>query len=183
VAAGIPEKALAGRDPGEVVEDIGSALRLCVDNLAQVLGARAESKSLMRSSSRTMIRAMENNPLKFSATTEEALAIMFGPASRAYLNARATITESFSDIKTHHAHTLAATLAAIDDLFEELAPASIDKSIEPERGLGAIVGSRKAKLWDAFVERWRAKTKRADGRLNEAFADAFARAYDRLQNK
>jgi predicted component of type VI protein secretion system len=43
------------------------------------------------------------------------------------------------------------------------------------------VGSRKAKLWDIFTERWRAKSRRADGRLNEAFASAFAEAYDQLQ--
>ena len=50
-------------------------------------------------------------------------------------------------------------------------------------GLGAIVASRKAKLWDIYVERWRAKTKRADGRLLEAFMALFAEAYDRLLEK
>ena len=45
------------------------------------------------------------------------------------------------------------------------------------------MSSRKAKLWDIYVERWRAKTKRADGRLIEAFMALFAEAYDRLQNR
>ncbi len=182
-AAGIPPRALAGRDPGEVVEEIGAALRLSVENLAQLLGSRAETKSLMRSSSRTMIRAIENNPLKFTSSPEEALAIMFGPPTRNYLDARATIAQSFGDLKSHQLLTLAATQSALEGLFEDLAPEKIDKSVEADRGLGALVGSRKAKLWDVFLERWRAKTKRADGRLNEAFAALFAEAYDRLQNK
>jgi type VI secretion system protein ImpI len=55
--------------------------------------------------------------------------------------------------------------------------------VEPDRGLGGIVVSRKAKLWDAYVERWRARTKRADGRLFEAFMALFAEAYDRLQKR
>ena len=74
--------------------------------------------------------------------------------------------------------------SALDALFEDLAPDRIDHSaVEPDHGLGALMSSRKAKLWDIYVERWRAKTKRADGRLLEAFMALFAEAYDRLQDK
>ncbi len=182
-AAGIPERAIAGRDPNVLADEIGLALRLTAENLAQLLSSRAESKTLMRSSSRTMIRALENNPLKFTGSADEALAIMFGPPTRNYLDARATIESSFTDLKTHQILTFGAMQGALDALFEDLAPEKIDRSVEPDRGLGAIVGSRKAKLWDIYVERWRAKTKRADGRLLEAFMALFAEAYDRLQNK
>ena len=51
---------------------------------------------------------------------------------------------------------------ALEALFDDLAPEKIDSSIESDRGLGALVGSRKAKLWDTYVERWRAKTKRSE---------------------
>ena len=182
-AAGIPERAIAGRDPNALADEIGLTLRLTVQNLAQLLASRAESKTLMRSSSRTMVRALENNPLKFTGSPEEALAIMFGPPSRNYLDARATIESSFSDLKTHQILTFGAMQGALDALFEDLAPEKIDRSVESERGLGGLVGSRKAKLWDLYAERWRAKTKRADGRLLEAFMALFAEAYDRLQNK
>ena len=182
-AAGIPERAIAGRDPNALADEIGLALRLTAQNLAQLLSSRAESKTLMRSSSRTMIRALENNPLKFTGSPEEALAIMFGPPTRAYLDARAAIESGFSDLKSHQILTFGAMQGALDALFEDLAPEKIDRSVEPDRGLGALVGSRKAKLWDIYVERWRAKTKRADGRLLEAFMALFAEAYDRLQNR
>ena len=182
-AAGIPERAIAGRDPNALADEIGLALRLTAQNLAQLLSSRAESKTLMRSSSRTMIRALENNPLKFTGSPDEALAIMFGPPTRNYLDARATIESSFSDLKTHQILTFGAMQGALDALFEDLAPEKIDRSVEPDQGLGALVGSRKAKLWDIYVERWRAKTKRADGRLLEAFMALFAEAYDRLQNR
>ncbi|HYA74804.1 MAG TPA: type VI secretion system-associated FHA domain protein, partial [Roseiarcus sp.] len=90
---------------------------------------------------------------------------------------------SFSDLKTHQILTFSAMQGALEALFEDLAPEKIDRSVEPDKGLGALVGSRKAKLWDIYAERWRAKTKRADGRLLEAFMALFAEAYDRLQNK
>lgn len=182
-AAGIPEHAIAGRDPGALADEIGLVVRLTAENLAQMLSTRAELKTLMRSSSRTMVRAIENNPLKFTSSVEEALAIMFGGPTRQYLDARATIESSFSDLKAHQLLTYGAVRDALDALFDDLAPERIDHSVEQDHGLGRIVASRKAKLWDIYVDRWRAKTKRADGRLLEAFMALFAEAYDRLQAK
>jgi type VI secretion system protein ImpI len=129
-----------------------------------------------------MIRAIENNPLKFTSSVDEALGIMFGSPNRQYLDARTTIERSFSDLKTHEILTYGAMQKALEALFEDLAPEKIDHAVEPDRGLTGIVVSRKAKLWDIYVERWRAKAKRADGRLLEAFMASFAEAYDRLRD-
>jgi type VI secretion system protein ImpI len=182
-AAGVPPGAFSSRNPDELADEIGAVLRMTAENLGQMLASRAESKTLMRSSSRTMIRAVENNPLKFASSPPEALAIMFGPRTRNYLDARTTIERSFGDLKTHQILTFSAMQNALDALFEDLAPERIDHSAEPEHGLGSLISSRKAKLWDIYVERWRAKTKRSDGRLLEAFIALFAQAYDKLQDK
>ncbi len=182
-AAGIDERAIAERDPLALADEIGAALKITAQNLAQLLRSRAETKSLFRSSSQTMIRAADNNPLKFTAEAEEALAIIFGRPTRGYLGGRETLEQSFADIKAHQILTFGAIQGALEALFDDLAPEKIDRSVQPERGLGALVASRKAKLWDVYIERWRAKTKRSDGRLNEAFMSLFAEAYDRLQNK
>jgi len=182
-AAGVSLGAFSSRNPDELADEIGGVLRLMAENLGQMLASRAESKTLMRSSSRTMIRAIENNPLKFASSPAEALAIMFGPRTRNYLDAQTTIEHSFRDLKTHQILTFSAMQNALDALFDDLAPERIDHSIEPDKGIGALISSRKAKLWDVYVERWRAKTKRSDGRLLEAFIALFAQAYDKLQDK
>jgi type VI secretion system protein ImpI len=182
-AAKLPLGAIAGRDSNALADEFGAALGAAVRNLAQLLASRAETKSLIRSSSRTMVQALENNPLKFTGSPEDALAIMFGPPSRSYLDARETIERSFADIKAHQMLTFGAMQNALEALFEDLAPEKIDSAAESDRGFSALVGSRKAKLWDIYVERWRAKTKRSDGRLNEAFMAHFAEAYDRLRDK
>ncbi len=182
-AAGVPERVIADRDPAALADEIGAVLRLVAQNLAQMLSSRSETKSLVRSSSRTMIRAFENNPLKFTAAPEEALAIMLGPPTRNYLDARATVERSFADLKAHQLQTYGAMQGALEALFEDLSPERIDASVEADRGLAALVVSRKAKLWDVYAERWRAKTKRSDGRLLEAFMVLFAESYDRLQQK
>jgi type VI secretion system protein ImpI len=182
-AAGVSPGAFSSRNPDELADDIGAVLRMTAENVGQMLASRAESKTLMRSSSRTMIRPVENNPLKFASSPGEALGIMFGPRTQNYLDARTTIERSFGDLKTHQILTYSAMQRALDALFEDLAPERIDHSVERENGLGALISSRKAKLWDIYVERWRAKTKRSDGRLLEAFIALFAQAYDRLQDK
>ena len=43
-AAGIPERAIAGRDPNALADEIGLALRLTVQNLAQLLSSRANRR-------------------------------------------------------------------------------------------------------------------------------------------
>ena len=182
-AAGVPPGAFSSRNPDELADEIGAVLRIMAENLGQMLASRAESKTLMRSASRTMIRPVENNPLKFASSPGEALGVMFGPRTRNYLDARTTIERSFGDLKTHQVLTYGAMQGALDALFEDLAPERIDRSVEPEHGIGALISSRKAKLWDIYLERWRAKTKRADGRLLEAFVALFAQAYDKLQDK
>ncbi|HEY1783126.1 MAG TPA: type VI secretion system-associated FHA domain protein TagH [Roseiarcus sp.] len=182
-AAGVPQHVFSSRNPDEIADEIGALIRMTTEHLAQMLASRAESIALIRSSNRTMIRAVENNPLKFASSPAEALAIMFGPRTRNYLDAQETIERAFADLKSHQILTFGAMQGALDALFEDLAPDRIDRSIEPERGLGALLSSRKAKLWDIYVERWRAKTKRADGRLLEAFTALFAQAYDRLRDK
>ncbi len=183
-AAGISEEIFAGRDPEALAGEIGAVLRLTATHLGQMLRSRALTKSQIRSSSHTMFQSsLENNPFKFTPTPEEALAIMFGPRVRHYLDAATTIDRSFRDLETHQVMTFEAMQGALEALFQELAPQRVDSSVDQERGLGALVGSRKAKLWDTYVERWRAASKRSDGRLNEAFMSLFAEAYDRLNEK
>jgi type VI secretion system protein ImpI len=182
-AAGLPENALASGNPDRTADEIGQFLRIVVRNLQQLLATRAETKGAIRSSNRTVVRAVDNNPLKFAVSPEEALRIMFSAGTPGYLDSKATLEQSFADLKSHQMHTFAAMQSALEALFEELAPDKIEASVPPERGIGGLVGSRKAKLWDAFTERWKAKSGRSDGRLVDAYTMLFGESYDRLQNK
>jgi type VI secretion system protein ImpI len=182
-AAGIPRTAIAGRDPNEVADEIGQALRLTVDSLVQMAASRRQTKSAIRSTQHTMYRPTENNPIKFAADREHAMETMFGPPSRIHLRAPAAVAQVFAEAKAHNVLTYGAMQSALEALFAELAPDKIEASLEPERGLGAMMASRKARLWDAYAERWRVLTKRSDGRLNDAFMALFAESYDRLNEQ
>ncbi|HEX4767745.1 MAG TPA: type VI secretion system-associated FHA domain protein TagH [Lichenihabitans sp.] len=177
--AGVPEAVFASQPAGDLAEDLGRLLRLTTENVQHLLQSRSELKDIVRSSSHTMIMAADNNPLKFTPSVEEALRIMFAPASGSYLGARAALEQGFRDLKLHQVQTYSAMQLAIGMLVKDLDPKQIEAETEPDRGLGAMMGSRKARLWDVFVERWRAKVARHDDGLLGAFLLYFSECYDR----
>jgi type VI secretion system protein ImpI len=179
--AGLQEDALAAKDPAELAEQLGQLMRLVAENVKQLLEARQMAKRLARSSNQTMIQALNNNPLKFAPSAEEALRIMFGSPTRSYLDAQRALAQSFDDLKAHQLRTFSAMQQALRLMLGEFDPEVIENTTAADRGLAAVVGSRKARLWDVYMARWQARTQsHADGMLN-AFMDYFAECYDRSE--
>jgi len=177
-AAGVSEQIFTNKDPQELARQLGDALRVVVDNLSQLLQARLQAKRLVRSAQHTVIQATENNPLKFSPSAEDALRIMFGPPTRSYLDAHHALVRGFEDIKTHQVKTYSAMQRALTKVLAELDPQVIDRDTGADRGIAAVITSRKASLWDAYVARWQAKQHSEKGGLIDAFMLIFARYYD-----
>jgi type VI secretion system protein ImpI len=178
-AAGLSEDVLAQKDPNELAAQIGAVLRLVAENLMQLLNARRQAKRLARSSSHTTVQAIDNNPLKFCPSAPDALRIMFGPATASYLDANHAISQGFEDLKAHQIKTYSAMQHALTMLMADFDPRAIEKDIDEGRGIAGLLGSRKAKLWDAYAAQWEAKIGRAGGGPIEAFMLYFAEAYDR----
>jgi type VI secretion system protein ImpI len=153
--------------------------RLMIENVMQLLNARMQAKRLARSSQHTVIQAIDNNPLKFAPSSEEAMRIMFGPASRSYLDARRAVEQSFADLKTHQLKTYAAMQHALHALLSDLDPKSIDQAVEADRGIAGLMTSRKARLWDFYVAQWEAMARLDANGPIDAFMRIFADFYDR----
>jgi type VI secretion system protein ImpI len=177
-AAGLPDDFFAGKDPEQLADQLGELMRLSVGNLMALLQARNEAKRLTRSTSHTMIQATENNPLKFSPTPEEAMRILFGPKTHSYLDARRAFEQGFHDLKSHQVKTYAAMQHAISMMIAHVDPAAVVKDAEGQEGILDRLQSRKARLWDAFVARWKASYGREKGAAIEAFMLHFADYYD-----
>lgn len=178
-AAGLSDEVFAGRSSSEIADQLGIAMRLMADNVMQLLNARQQAKRLARSSSHTMIQAVDNNPLKFAPTVDEALRIMFGPPTQSYLDARRAIEQGFADLKAHQIKTYAAMQHAISELMAELEPQTIERGSDADRGIAALIASRKAKLWDAYVARYQALARRDGDGMVDTFMRLFADHYDR----
>jgi len=176
--AGLPDDAFAGRDPGELAEQFGRLLKLATDNMKQLLEARQQAKRLARSPNQTTVQAINNNPLKFAPSAEDALRIMLGPQSRSYLDAERAFAQGFDDLKRHQIKTYTAMQQAVTLLMRDVNPAAIEAASQSDRGLAGMVGSRKARLWDIYVARWQAHAQRHDNGILDTFMDYFARCYD-----
>lgn len=176
---GVAPEVLSWQDPGEAAEKAGLLLRLCAANLQQLLTARAESKRTARAANQTTIQALDNNPLKFAPTVDDALRIMLGRPSSSYLAAPQALESGFRDLKTHQIKTYAAMQSALRLLLDDLSPEGIAASSEEDRGLAGLLGSRKARLWDIYVARWTALAAPYDDGMIDAFMVFFSDCYDK----
>lgn len=180
-AAGVPESLFAGKSEAELAAQLGVILRITVENLMALLQARHQAKQMTRSTSQTTIQAIENNPLKFSPTPEDALRILFGPPTRSYLDAQNAFQQGFADLKSHQLKTYMAMQHAVARLIEGIDPATIERDVSGDNGGGGSswFGANKGKLWDAFVLRWKSHLGRDSNAPIDAFMLHFADYYDR----
>jgi type VI secretion system protein ImpI len=177
-AAALPEDFFARNDPNQLADQLGEIMRVSVNSMMLLLQARNEAKRLTRSTSQTTIQATENNPLKFSPTAEDAMRILFGPKTHSYLDAGRAFTQGFDDLKSHQLKTYMAMQHAVTMLVADIDPTAIIKDLEAEDSIIDKVWSRKSRLWDAFLIRWKAGLGRDSGSAIEAFMLHFADYYD-----
>ena len=113
-------------DPVRMMEALGELMRATVVGLRQTLIARLSVKSEFRIE-QTMIRASGNNPLKFSADDDDALAALLGVGRRNTMPPAAAMTEALSDIRLHELATVAAMQQAVRALLARLDPAELEQ--------------------------------------------------------
>lgn len=178
-AAGLPDNFFANKSDAELAEQLGIILRMTVDNLMALLQARTQAKQLTRSTSQTTVQALENNPLKFSPTAEEAIRILFGPPTRSYLDAQRAFAQGFSDLKSHQLKTYMAMQHAVHELIADIDPTLMARELELQRGASSWLGTNKGKLWDEFLTRWKAHLGRDNSAPIEIFMLHFSDYYDR----
>src|SRR4029079_10855754 len=124
----------AGIDPASLPIDqqnalltlAGQILRETVRGLMESLKARSDVKSRMRLN-QTAIQPAENNPLKFSASVDEAVLKLLDPHGSRYLGPVESIRNSFADLRTHQQSLLAAIQAASDELMNRIEPGELQE--------------------------------------------------------
>lgn len=178
-AAGLPDNFFANKPDSELAEQLGLILRMTVENLMALLQARTQAKQLTRSTSQTTVQALENNPLKFSPTADEALRIMFGPPTRSYLDAQRALAQGFGDLKSHQLKTYMAMQHAVHELVASIDPTLMARELELQRGAKSWLGTNKSKLWDEFLTRWKAHLGRDSSAPIDTFMLHFSDYYDR----
>ncbi len=157
----------------EAMCSIGQMFRKLIGGTVAVLRSRAEFKSLCRVNM-TVIRATDNNPLKFTVSTDDVLRQLLENKTDGFLEATTAIEESFNDIMDHQLAMQAGIQASLTDLLKTFDPKVIEKQFEQ-----GIVLQKKAKCWDKYEETYQDTV---DYAVDNFFGDEFVRAYEEQMN-
>ena len=164
-------------DPAAMMEALGAAFRAAVGGLRQAMIARSAIKGEFRIE-QTIIRARGNNPLKFSADDDDALAALIGAGRHSDMGAAEAIADALRDMRLHELATVAAMQSAVRALLAEFEPGKIRQAAE-HGGLSLIPRQRKADAWDAFEALHARIVQALTDDFDSVFGKAFARAYER----
>ncbi|HME20240.1 MAG TPA: type VI secretion system-associated FHA domain protein TagH [Acetobacteraceae bacterium] len=174
--AGLPD--VRPQDPPATMLALGKAFRDLVAGLRAVLIARAQIKGEFRIE-QTMIQARGNNPLKFSAGDDDALAALLGTGRHTDMAPHEAVADALRDIRLHELASMAAMQAAVRAVLERLDPAKLRAQAEQGGGMALLPVQKKARAWDAY-EALHAHTVQAlADDFDSVFGKAFARAYER----
>jgi type VI secretion system FHA domain protein len=164
--------------PPDTLAQLGQILRVVVQGLMEVLLARKQVKDNFRMAM-TIIRPVENNPLKFAATPEDALYTLFVKRNPGYLGPVEAFKEAFDDLSFHQLATLAGMRAAFFATLQRFDPESLEAHWEKTAGKkGGLFGGGKAALWEQFCQHYARVSHDSEANFQQIFGEAFVRAYD-----
>lgn len=159
----------------QVLHCLGKLMREFVLGISENLALRAEQKTVLRVPT-TTIQPQNNNPLKFSASVEEALDNLLFRQSPQYLTAVDSVRDAFADVKKHQQHLLAAMRTAVADYLGRLDPEELEKKIG--RGNILLGAANKLKYWDLFKDLYQVVSQGEPGQFPHQFIEELARTYE-----
>ncbi len=176
-----------GIDPTSASEEtwrtLGTIMRTVVQGLVEVLQARAQVKSQFRVSM-TNIKPVENNPLKFARTADEALQCLFGAENPGYLGPEDAFREAFEDVARHQVAVLAGVRAAYDNTLAGFHPERLEAQYE--RWLRRASFFRlfgRLRYWSLYRAHFEEIEGDPETHFQRLFGEEFAKAYaDQLQS-
>jgi type VI secretion system FHA domain protein len=157
---------------------LGEIIHVIVEGMTDVLRARAQIKDQFRVPA-TMLKPVENNPLKFSINAQDALHNLFGKRNPGFLSPVNAFREGFDDIKAHQMAILAGMRAAYAEMLGYFDPEALERGFTKGVRRGALAKVlNKSRHWDLYEDLYKSLTRDPDSSFHRLFGDAFARAYE-----
>lgn len=176
-AVGLSGTALSAAEKAALMKLAGEALVTTVRGLTDILAARSTTKQEFRIE-RTTIGAMNNNPLKFSASIEEAMRAMLLGRVPGFLSAKQAIEEALGDVKSHQLAVLAGMQVALTTVIARFDPAKLEKRLDQSSLIeGILPAARKARYWELFKALYKEIASELEDDFQSLFGAEFARAY------
>jgi type VI secretion system FHA domain protein len=163
----------------ELAADLGQIFRVVVSGVMDVLKARQETKNQFGLGMTTFKRA-DNNPLKFSASVEDALHNLFVRRENTpYLNPIDAFEDAFEDMRNHQIAMLVGVRVAFEAMLSEFHSDHLQEQFDRQVKKGALVSMpARLRYWELYREWIHDMVRDADTSFRELFGDEFARAYE-----
>lgn len=176
--AGLDQLRIDPQQAQAQMESLGRSYRLMVEGLIDVLRARSSLKGEFRMQ-QTMIRPVENNPLKFAPNVDEAMLLLLRHSNQAFMAPDQAVQESFDDLRAHQLAVMAGVEAAIKHLLGRFEPTELEARMARPGGLGNLFsGSRQAQNWQQFTALYKQISQEAQDDFQDLFGREFSRAYE-----
>lgn len=172
-AAGVPERDWSP----EIAQELGMILRIAIEGIMGMLRSRADVKSELRLPL-TRVQVKENNPLKLCPNVESVLHTLLVQRNPGYLPTAQAFEDAFSDIRNHQSAMFEGLRAAFDSMFASFEPEHLKKGFRVA-AKGGVLGGKKARYWDLYVQRYEHLGENVDESFRRLFGEVFAEAYER----
>ncbi len=177
--AGLYLTQLQVENENEFFNDLGELIKTMTEGLMQAVASRSQVKSEFRLE-QTMIAPTENNPFKFSVSTQEALSRLFNRADGAYLSGCAAAAEAIDDINAHQMAVMAGTEAALKSILQRFRPATLESRFSGDSLFDkALPSLKKARYWDFYKVLYDEVSEAADDDFQQYFGSEFSSAYEK----
>lgn len=163
----------------EFMYRMGALVRESVQGTIDLLGARAVSKREVKAQATTIMERY-NNPLKFAPDVASALPFLLsGKLNPAFLPPISAMRDAHNDLKSHQFGVMAGMRAALEGVLARFTPEQLENRISKKGVLNSVLpATRKAKLWDSYVEMYKDIAQEASDDFQKLFGEAFRQAYE-----
>lgn len=159
-----------------ISEEVCDVVKRCVEGVMVILANRRNMKSQLHMDM-TQIQPANNNALKFSVSSDEALATMFGKAGDGYMPPANSIKEAFQDIADHQVAMMAAMMQASQQMMMRFHPDQLENEFAQDKKNKSMFSS-KQKTWDMYKDYYKELVGVQRSSVNDQFIDDFATAYE-----
>lgn len=175
--AGLDPRQLDEGDAKHILQNLGRVFREVIVGLNENLYLRSAHKNMLKQPN-TTIQPRGNNPLKFSASVDEALQNLVFRKSDEYLPAVEAVRDAFGDIKWHQHALVKALTTAVPSYVARLDPDRLEEKLARGRTSALMGAANKLKYWDLYKDLYLVVTQHPDDELPVQFLEELAQAYE-----
>ena len=162
----------------EVMASIGTLLQTAIEGIDRLMAMRSTAKDEMRADM-TMIQLSGNNPIKVAPDAAVALQLLLQPPARGFLPGKEALNEMLIDLQAHLVGLTAGMRSALDAVLDRFDPAKVEAQLTNRSVFDSLLpSSRRARLWELYLEHYRSLRDEAQGDFQRLFGEAFRAAYE-----